>query len=338
MKNKELLSQYEDITDNKSSSSVETEQLNIDIDPNKPTILFIDDEVRILRSLKMIFRKTHNVFTTSDPEAFRRLIREQHIHVIVCDQKMPKVTGTQLLAEASKVSPHSIRFLLTGYADLNAVIESINHGEVYRYLTKPWDAEQLKSIINEATEVSLMLEKRNNNLSKISLKEGEKLNLLVMFENEIIYKRFNEQFHDKFNIFWGKDVETTKHILETQPIAVVVSDIHFCQQKIVPIVNLLKQLAPDIIVLTVTEHLDSGDLIELINQGQIYRCLVRPVPVEVLGRSMHQAEEKHLELHNDPELQQRFQVEAINTENSEHKVEDKPVIGNLLDSIRKKFG
>ena len=121
----------------------------------KPKLAFIDDEQRILRSMKLLFRKTHDVFITTDPTEYIDYIKNNHVHVAVSDQRMPERVGVDILREVKEVSPSTMRILLTGYADLNAIIGSINDGEIYRYLTKPCKSEELLAVVGRATEIAL---------------------------------------------------------------------------------------------------------------------------------------------------------------------------------------
>lgn len=111
----------------------------------KPKLAFIDDELRILRSLKMHFRQTHDVFITTDPAELMDYVVANDVQVVISDQRMPDKQGTEVLREVRELSPNTIRILLTGYADLNAVIDSVNDGEIYRYITKPWQNDELKN-------------------------------------------------------------------------------------------------------------------------------------------------------------------------------------------------
>ena len=125
--------------------------------PEKPNIIFIDDDPRILRSLNTIFRSSHNVYITEDPDEFREKVATIPMDVIVCDQKMPVVTGTELLAEVRQSAPDAMRILLTGYADRDDVLDAINEGEIYRYITKPWDTQDLLRTIGDATNIARAL-------------------------------------------------------------------------------------------------------------------------------------------------------------------------------------
>src|SRR5262245_50479523 len=102
----------------------------------KPTLLFIDDEPRVLTSMRAMFRREYEVLlVNSGPEALA-LMQKHKVDVIVSDQRMPGMTGVEVLKQVKKLAPNAMRILLTGYADLQAIEASINEGEVFRYLTK----------------------------------------------------------------------------------------------------------------------------------------------------------------------------------------------------------
>jgi len=124
----------------------------------RPTLLFVDDEVRCVRLLSMTFRGPYNVLSALSGHAALQIIRQQHVHVIVTDQRMPNMTGIELLAAVQKISPHTTRLLLTGFWDLAAVSEAVNDCDIYRYINKPWDQDELKAVITEAVALALSTE------------------------------------------------------------------------------------------------------------------------------------------------------------------------------------
>lgn len=113
----------------------------------KPTLMFVDDEERILRSLKMMFRNKYEVLTTTTGQEALQMMRQIKVHVLVSDQRMPAMLGVELLRQAKTVSPKTIRMLLTGYADKEAVIGSINEGEIFRYISKPWKSDDINILM-----------------------------------------------------------------------------------------------------------------------------------------------------------------------------------------------
>jgi len=127
----------------------------------KRPLLVVDDEINILHSLYDLFRLDYRVYTArSGPEAIR-ILEENEVHVVMADQRMPEMTGVEFLAKVKAAYPDIIRLVFTGYADVRAVIDAINQGNVYRYITKPWDPEELKSIIAQAMEqYQLLVDRR----------------------------------------------------------------------------------------------------------------------------------------------------------------------------------
>ena len=114
------------------------------------TILAVDDEPANLRMVERLLRKDHRVLTAGSGEEALEMLKREQISLIVTDQRMPGMTGTDLLRESMKTSPDTVRIILTGYTDTDALIDSINTSRVYRFVSKPWDPMQLKKTIEEA--------------------------------------------------------------------------------------------------------------------------------------------------------------------------------------------
>src|SRR3970282_2619863 len=103
---------------------------------NKPRLLFVDDEERVLNAMRRSFRRQFDLFLASHGAEALSIVKDKDIDVIVADHRMPKMTGVEVLTQVRTMSPRTVRILLTGYADLDAVEGSINDGEVFRFLTK----------------------------------------------------------------------------------------------------------------------------------------------------------------------------------------------------------
>jgi response regulator RpfG family c-di-GMP phosphodiesterase len=119
----------------------------------KINILYIDDEQNNLISFKATFRIKYNVFTAISGEEAKKILEAQSIDIIVTDQRMPGMTGVEFLESILEKYPDPMRILLTGYADMNAVIDAINKGKIFHYLTKPWNEEELDMTIKRAYDV-----------------------------------------------------------------------------------------------------------------------------------------------------------------------------------------
>lgn len=113
-------------------------------------LLIVDDEEEILKALRRQFRKIYNIFEAGSAGEAYKILSENPIQVIISDQRMPEMNGTEFLSTVKSEFPDAIRLILTGYADIKAVIDAINAGNVFRYVTKPWDPTELDTIVREA--------------------------------------------------------------------------------------------------------------------------------------------------------------------------------------------
>lgn len=141
-------------------------------------VLYIDDEIHNLNSFKAGFRRIFNVFTADSAVEGRKILEAQDIQVIITDQRMPVTTGIEFLESIIPRFPDPIRILLTGYADINAVIDAINKGQVYRYIQKPWMEDDLKIHIQKAFEI-YSLRKENRELTAQLLIANEQMEALL---------------------------------------------------------------------------------------------------------------------------------------------------------------
>jgi CheY-like chemotaxis protein len=123
---------------------------------DEPTLLIIDDEPYVLKSLNRCLRnKGYRILTAGSAEEAFRLLAGTKVHIILSDQRMPVMSGTQFLKEVRKLYPDTIRMIISGYIDLSTVTEAINEGAVYKFLTKPWNDEALRDLVaNAFTEVA----------------------------------------------------------------------------------------------------------------------------------------------------------------------------------------
>lgn len=155
----------------------------------RDTVLFVDDEENILKSIhRLLHNENYRLLSTTDPDKALEILQTEDVAVIVSDQKMPRMTGTELLTKAKAIDPDIIRIILTGYADIKAAIEAINKGEVFRFINKPWDDEELKTIIRQAVFHHFLVVE-NKRLLKITQEQNQKLEEL----NAVLEKKVEER-------------------------------------------------------------------------------------------------------------------------------------------------
>ncbi|HZW32643.1 MAG TPA: hybrid sensor histidine kinase/response regulator [Isosphaeraceae bacterium] len=134
----------------------------------RPSLLVVDDEPEVLRSVYDLLRIDYQVVTcASGPRALDVLRSAEDIHVIMTDQRMPEMTGVELLRQAKAIRPETTRLLFTAYADIRTVIDAINQGHVFRYLAKPWDPEELEAVVRQGVEHHNLIVEKNRLLGEL---------------------------------------------------------------------------------------------------------------------------------------------------------------------------
>jgi response regulator RpfG family c-di-GMP phosphodiesterase len=118
--------------------------------PKKHTLLVVDDESDVCDSVHDLLRREFKVLRAKSAEEGIKLLQENEVHIIMTDQRMPRISGVELLSKARAGHPHAIRMLFTGYSDIDSVIAAINQGRIFRFLKKPWQPRELEEAVHEA--------------------------------------------------------------------------------------------------------------------------------------------------------------------------------------------
>lgn len=134
----------------------------------KPRVLYLDDEQDALDNFKGLFRKMFKVYTANNAEEARRIVADENLQVILTDQRMPDITGVEFLKSIIDQYPDPIRVLVTGYSDIQAVIEAINDGQIYKYISKPYPMEAMKQTIENAVEVFSLRREKEELIQKLA--------------------------------------------------------------------------------------------------------------------------------------------------------------------------
>lgn len=122
-------------------------------DPSRPRILIVDDEEPILETMQFTFQDEYEVLTAQDARTGQEILdRESPVAVVITDQRMPEMSGVEFLAQVCRRHPTTTRIILTGYADLDTIVQAINEGHVYAYVSKPWEPDELKPLVRRAVE------------------------------------------------------------------------------------------------------------------------------------------------------------------------------------------
>src|SRR5690606_15395612 len=124
-----------------------------EIDLRRYPVLIVDDEEAILRTFRLNYARDFTVLGTSSPAKALEMIEQEDVCVLVTDQRMPEMNGTELIERALEIKPTLVPIILTGFADVDALVRAVNLRRVYRYVPKPWDREELRDTIAKAIEM-----------------------------------------------------------------------------------------------------------------------------------------------------------------------------------------
>lgn len=277
----------------------------------KAKILFVDDEERVVNLLKIIFRATHEVFTASSGKEALEIIAAHDIQVIVSDQRMPGMLGTELLSTVRKCSPGTMRILLTGYSDLAAIVGSVNDGEIFRFVNKPWNNDEMKAIVGEAAEIALATrDVASSQLESVLPAEDSAATpaLLVLDDSESDRHQIMQLFVNDYRVHGAANVAQALKVLEQHEVGVIVSEARVGSEDTGELLRILKNHYPMITTVMLTNSADSDLIIKMINQAQIFRFAMKPIRAGVFQLAVSAAMKEHRRFRSDPRLMSRVSV------------------------------
>jgi len=186
-------------------------------------VLYIDDEEHNLHAFKAGFRRQYEIYTANSAEEGLKILQSVSVHVIIADQKMPQTTGVEFFKSIAETYPDPIRILLTGYTDIEALADAINHGDIYRYITKPWNDLELHNSIKNAydaykAKIDLKnkiaeLEKTNDELNRFIYSISHELRAPLVSAMGIVNLVKMEGLFESSGEYWGL-IETCSNKLD----------------------------------------------------------------------------------------------------------------------------
>ena len=258
---------------------------------NEPIrILFVDDEERILRSLALQFRRQYQVLTESDPRRALERLRSEKVHILVSDQRMPQISGAELLAQAQQIAPDCLRILLTGYSDLDAAVEALNSGGIFRYLTKPWDPQEMAFTLRQAAEIAA---RQSLPSAPVMPLQSTPLSVLLL-DNDPQTLAVVAEFcvAGGHRLLRVGNLDEAVAVLNGQPVDMLVSDLQLAGEDCAPLLKSLAQAHPRLLSLVVTPFCDTQALLKLINEAQIFRYLPKPIRRGLFDKGLQAAAEQ----------------------------------------------
>lgn len=353
----------------------------------RPALLFVDDERRVLTSMRAMFRREYEVLLANSGDEAIKILAERDVHVVVSDQRMPEMTGVELLATVKEEHPSSMRILLTGYADLDAVEASINESEVFRYLMKPCPTDELRDAVRLAVQAARVSEMAGvDELAAVPEEQLESIELMGVVEDAVevpvlevaevvelqpVYESADAKADStaieaapysasvtqemavvdltnpvaqtsestlvdgldatvsdaqqvdvpivdpevlvltqdadllegvslaigpQYAVREADSIDSALRMLSEYPIGVLITDTAVNQEEIDALTRTLKHEVPELVTIIASERSDAALLIGLINHGQIFRFLLKPLQIAQTRIWLNSAMAKYAEL------------------------------------------
>lgn len=366
----------------------------------KPKVLFVDDEKRVLNSMRALFRRDYELHLTTDGAEAIRIAEQEGVDVIIADQRMPGLSGVEVLGEVRRRAPSAVRILLTGYADLHAIEGSINIGEVFRFLSKPCPPQELRETLAEAVQAArqsgaaaraatvleaapvppqpqaeepvtpaippedhaatvpnLALELESEEPPRPEATAGmaeeepaeeapveteivlsgdsgtEFVDTIViggedapgsrrggacadmdnvgvaLFTSDATFAESVERtLGERYRVTRASTLVQVTEMLSGDGAGVLVTD--FCTDGAMlrNMLSTLKRYLPELITIVVSDERDAAEMISLINHGQVFRYMSKPMDEARLVQNVNAAVLRHIQLLENPELVQRHSV------------------------------
>lgn len=288
-------------------------------------VLFVDDEARVLTAMRAMFRRDYEVLIANSGAEALELLREHDVDVIVSDQRMPGMTGVEVLREAREIAPRAVRILLTGYADLAAIENAINEAEVFRYLMKPCPRDQLREVVELAIDASrtAALEAVEADADAPAVRddapaalpepaasaEPGEVGLLVLSLDETLASGVRDAVGAHHPVHVAETMEQAVALLQAQPIGVVVTDLAVDERAVTAMTSELRRQVPELVTIVASDRSDAHLMIELINKSQVFRFLLKPISVGQSRIWLASAVTRHRELLSHPDSIRRLQAQ-----------------------------
>ncbi len=281
-----------------TSSSVKPAPLPAKPAVRRPGVLFVDDEERVTNALEHLFRDAYEVEIANGGVQALEKLRARRFHVLVSDQRMPEMPGVELLRQAKDLAPGMVRLLLTGYSDLAAIVGSVNESEVFRFVSKPWQEDDLRATLAEAVDVAIALEAAAAAPAPSLPPDAA---VLVMGEAALA-RGARELAKGAYKVFDAPGIEPALEVLAAEEIAALVCDLDGGGQDPAALLRILKKQSPQTQLIAISAASDSELIISLINEARIYRFLKKPVNFSLLQGALAAALGRYARMAKSPAL------------------------------------
>lgn len=285
---------------------------------NASHILLVDDEPLILSSMRDLLEVDYVVHTAESGQKALEILSKFPIKVLISDERMPGMRGHQLLKRAKQASPSTIRILLTGYADLESVMNSVNAGEIFRYLNKPCRNDALLNVVR----LSVQIYDRLSSLKPVAMAAVPKNDvkpdltipkydaLFVGFTPDEI-ARLQLRLSKHFTIRTAATVIEALKIIGDTPPAVIVSELKLDDYEGLDFLQAVLNENPQLIIIVLTDTVDVSLITEAVNELNVFRYLPKSATQEELERALMDAAARSTIYRAQPNANLKFTASQI---------------------------
>lgn len=299
----------------------------------RPCILFVDDEERVVNQLRIIFRQDYEVHTATSGAAALQILQSTQIDVVVSDQRMPGMTGIEFLDQVRRLQPSAMRLLLTGYSDLAAIVGSVNEGEVFRFINKPWDHAEIQAIIASAVQAGSAAQvaaiPTDQAVQDFMAQAAQRPQVLIIDDQRSDLDAIAQLLGEDHACLTAETVKDAIDLLSRHDVGVLVTEARVGNTDVGHFLHLLKRHYPQINTVMLTRSGDADLVIRLINKSQIFRFATKPLRKSVLQLAVSAAMKEHGRFRISPELAQRHQVAEDKEASS-----DSLLLGSIVQSLK----
>lgn len=266
--------------------------------PTRPKVLCVDDEPALLRSLRWLLRSEFEVVVSSDPVQALTLLDADCFDVVVSDQRMPGMTGTEFLHKAMRKAPQTTRLLLTGYADFSAVVAALNDGNVFRYINKPWDNAKLIHAVQEGARLSRMNRPEWGDFQDTPVQTQTDRStgheeVLLVHADASLKRSCTTACNGMAQLLVADDPADALTLLAQRDIAVVMVCPRPEAGSLMPLVQAFRRCKPRLAVAVCSDRQDIATLQTMINDNLIHHFVALPAEVDRLRQCVAAALQRH---------------------------------------------
>ncbi len=279
------------------------------MDSAKTPILYVDDEPSNLRLFERYFERDYRIFTARSADEARQLLRSQEVHLVITDQRMPGMTGVELLEAIRDEYPDIARMIVTAYSDVRVVIQAINAGRLDHYVTRPWDPDEVRIAIDRAVEGYALRRRHRQLTERFMARVGKdvaesmvwsrstRLPTILFVDNDDDHIRlFKEAFGREYTIYTAISGPEALGVLQSREIHLLITGQRLPGMTGVELLEKALEESPQTQRILLVAYLEFNVVVQAINVGRVDQFALKPWKPEELRLTIVGALDAH-ELH-----------------------------------------